>query len=263
MDCRHAGPYSKLAYIAQFDSAVLQKSVYSGHTAVLNHFNAVLSEVINREFESLASKADRRFFLSMLDTLSATSHLGAFWTQELINLKAGAENAWLGYGLRAVKSPLRDIRMADNLNWLYHNKYAGKKIIVWAHNIHISRNTTFGKRKIYFYNQTTGNEIYSKLRDTVYSIGFTSYSGSAGRLPSKPYKISPPGGECFESWVHAKGIQYGFMDLRTCNYNTPFRMQGLQHWDVKANWNNIFDGVFYIQDMYPCDRVKQPHAKTD
>ena len=254
MDCRHALSYSKSNYLNEFDSTVLQKSSLKNKPAILKHFKIILEQLIDKERKSNSSKADRHFFLSTIDTLKRElDQNNKFWLQELNNIKGCARNIWRGrFG---GYFPIRDIQMADNLNWLFHIKYPREKIIVWAHNAHIARNLSGDHRKIYYYNQTVGNEMFNILKDTVYALGFTSYSGSAGRIPTKPYDIPSPKGECFENWVDSKELKYAFINFRNYAGHDIFRMQGTYHWDVKAQWTNIFDGVFYIKQMYPCDNI--------
>ena len=252
MDCRHALPYSKAHYLTQFDSLVLQRTQ---HVSVLDlqRFKTILKSLVEEEYSSETGKQGQHFFLSTLDTILATAPLDKFWKQEIRNLKAFAKASWKGAVVGDY--PERDVQMADNLNWLFHEKYAGKKIIVWAHNIHIARNLASEHRKIYYYNRTMGNQLHEALKDTVYSLGFTSRTGKAGRIPFKPYKIEVPKGECFENWVYAKSLKYGFIDFRKYTGNEEFKMQGIHHWEIKARWTHIFDGVFYIEQMYPCDKT--------
>ncbi|MDP1108616.1 erythromycin esterase family protein, partial [Klebsiella pneumoniae] len=52
---------------------------------------------------------------------------------ELASLDAWARFAWLGHS--------RDEAMAANLGWLIRHKHPGRKIIVWAHNNHILKDS--------------------------------------------------------------------------------------------------------------------------
>jgi erythromycin esterase len=153
--------------------------------------------------------------------------------------------------------------MADNLYWLYHGKYAGKKMIVWAANGHIARHMNTASPKLLFYNETTGNEIYKRLKDTVYALACTSYSGSfggtyGGAVAYNKHLIHTPHGECLENWVHSKGFNYGFIDFKKYKGNSKFKMAGAMamHSETEARWGSIFDGVFYIRQMFPPDEIK-------
>lgn len=256
MDCRHSS-YYRTNYINRFDSLVLQKSAFNLKIADAEHFKTILAELMKKEYNSKVCKADRRFFVSMIDTLKATARCNSFWRQELNNLKGCALNAWNLSFLNQNTNKYRDMQMADNLYWLYHEKYAGKKIIVWAANCHIARNMNTAFPKIFFYNQTTGNEIYKILKDTVYTLACTSYTGRyGGTMYFKKYPIHPPHGECLEKWMHSKAVNYGFIDFKKYTGSSRFKMVSAWYWEIKARWASIYDGVFYIKQMYPSDDIK-------
>ena len=161
-------------------------------------------------------------------------------------------------------SNTRDRQMAANLNWLDKVKYSNQKIIVWAHSYHISKFA--GHYPDNFMNEANSmGSVFTNdsinLKNT-YILGFTSYEGTAGRLfKKKAYKVDKPKENSFENWVN-KSFKFAFTDFK--KYNSlfpkdaePFYMSGavkgnLYHKNDKAQWNNIFDGVFYIKEMYPC-----------
>lgn len=158
----------------------------------------------------------------------------------------------------------RDKQMAANLNWLIQTKYRDEKIIVWAHNYHVSKYA--GHYPEEFLNKavtmgTAFTEDSSLMRQT-YIIGFSSYKGTAGRLFTKTYKLKKPKSGDFENWIDPK-YNYAFVDFRKYNTNSSnkemFFMSGsikgnALHTSHKAEWNRIFDGVFFIRDMFPCER---------
>jgi erythromycin esterase len=159
----------------------------------------------------------------------------------------------------------RDKQMAANLKWLVQTKYANEKIIVWAHNYHVSKYS--GHYPEHFLNKAlTMGTVFtddSTLMRQTYIIGFCSYQGTAGRLFGKTYKLQKPKSGSFENWINSK-YNYAFVNFRTYNIAHPtdkelFNMSGSikgngHHTSHQAEWNRIFDGVFFIRDMYPCER---------
>ncbi|MHA4810943.1 erythromycin esterase family protein [Flavitalea flava] len=158
----------------------------------------------------------------------------------------------------------RDEQMAHNLKWLAEYKYPGKKIIVWAANYHISKYN--GHYPEDFVNQAkTMGAIFttdSIWGANAYILGFTSFKGSAGRISQKKYDLPKPNANSFERWVNEQ-YSYAFINFRPYNDNNRtandnFYMSGsikgnALHTHHKAQWNKIFDGVFFIRTMYPCD----------
>jgi len=152
----------------------------------------------------------------------------------------------------------RDYQMARNLKWLVYQKFPTEKVIVWAANAHIARmsaddakaiNADTGSMGSYFTEDSSG-------RKETYIIGFTSCSGTAGRLGMPQYNVQPPWSNSLESWIDLS-LSYAFIDFRKYNSMEPgsdrrFYMSGFGHYNTVRDWNNIYDGVFFIRDMYPC-----------
>ena len=189
-----------------------------------------------------------------------------FWVQVISNMIAediefgSFKNYW-------IRTNARDSIMASNLRWLVETKYAGEKIIVWAHNYHVSKYG--GHYPDAFLNaaRTMGTVFTSDslLMKQTYIIGFTSYEGTTGRLyGAKPYALDKPDRHGFENWI-GKDLDYAFVDFSRFNEANPgasdnFPMAGAikgnrMHIDAQGPWNRIFDGVFFVRRMYPCKRI--------
>lgn len=159
----------------------------------------------------------------------------------------------------------RDRQMALNLQWICEKKYPTEKIIVWAHNYHVSKYG--GHYKEDFKNATTSMGSFftaspAWLQQT-YIIGFASYEGTAGRLSTQPrvYKLDKHPANSFENWIDPSW-EYAFTDFSRFNTDHPghqdaFSMAGgtnnnRYHENSDAQWNHIFDGILYIRKMYSC-----------
>jgi hypothetical protein len=87
--------------------------------------------------------------------------------------------------------------------------------------------------------------------------------GTAGRLGGKTFNVPSPLKGSFESWTDTS-YQYGFVDFRQFNKSHPndksrFQLKAFMHmyYPRKFDWNKAFDGIFYIRDMYSCNRDKR------
>ncbi len=153
----------------------------------------------------------------------------------------------------------RDIQMAKNLKWLIENKYKGQKIIVWAASRHIARSVKNIRDSLIKTQETMGGRLFESLpnEERVYILGFASYRGMAGRIGREPYNLPIPAKNSFEGWMNAKNYKYAFVDFSGFNLLHPasneyFFMAPLGHDGAEGIWNRVFDGMFYIRDMYPC-----------
>jgi len=153
----------------------------------------------------------------------------------------------------------RDLQMAKNLKWLIENKYKGQKIIVWAASMHIAKSLKNIRDSLIKTEEPMGGHLVGGLpkEDQVYILGFSSYQGTAGRIGRDPYKVSTSNQNSFEGWLNAKDYKYAFVDFSKFNLLYPeskeyFFMAPLGHEIVEGIWNRVFDGMFFIRDMYAC-----------
>lgn len=154
----------------------------------------------------------------------------------------------------------RDAQMSDNFLWLKDHVFPDEKIIVWASNSHIFK----GYRELSYSihpndSINAGTLIADKIEDELYILGFTSNIGKAGRLYGEKYDLIAPNRNSFEAFVEETGAEYAFIDFNRNSYeknqNPSFWMKSLIHTPNKFNWTKMFDGIFYIEEMYPCSDV--------
>lgn len=91
-------------------------------------------------------------------------------------------------------------RIAETLKWLIDAAYAGRKIMLWAHNAHVM-NARYGPgfgsvspEPLKDGMMPSGVWFTDSYGDSLYKIGFTAYQGSDGWVgaPSAPVAPAPP-----------------------------------------------------------------------
>lgn len=180
----------------------------------------------------------------------------SFWAMVIQNLLALKNNS----------NENRDAAMSANLRYVVNDKYKDEKIIVWAANSHIMKHTDHIKTKrrnldtVIFDNMGTDFTKDSLLAKQTYVLGFTSYRGTAGRLWTPSFAVEDPDESGLESWV-PENVMFGFLDFKKYNQefdhpSVPFLMKGPAHFTIpnrfiKIPWNKVYDGVFFIKEMYP------------
>src|SRR5690606_29143416 len=168
--------------------------------------------------------------------------------------------------LKDNSNEIRDAAMAENLRYLVNEKYKDEKVIVWAANGHIMKHTGHIKTKrrnldtVIFDNMGTDFTEDSLLAHQTYVLGFTSYSGTAGRLWTPSFAVEDPDENGLENWV-PEHASFGFIDFKKYNQkfgnpSSPFLMKGPAHFTIpqrfiKIPWNRVYDGIFFIREMYP------------
>ena len=102
----------------------------------------------------------------------------------------------------------------------------------------------------------------SELDKLTYVLGFSSYDGEAGRIGTKKFTVDEPHKNGLERWIN-NSTDFAFINFKTFNsqypyFETEFEMKSCVsdnnvHKSYPAQWNRIFDGLFFIRKMYACN----------
>jgi erythromycin esterase len=169
------------------------------------------------------------------------------------------EDADVSFGGHPALNNVRDRAMAENLLWLANERYAGKKVVVWAANFHILRDAADIDDSRYRGVVPMGQIVFDALGQGMYSLAFTAYGGKAGQ-PGAPVKaIAPAPAGSLEELLHQTGKPLALLNLRNVPPGAPLsqRMvaQPLGYTPLPALWSRAFDGVFAIDAMAPSTPV--------
>lgn len=219
-------------------------------------FFTILQNLKNgcQPFSTENTEADLVFYFQELRELHRNYNKDAFWKQTLYNL--------IGYSeMRTAKNHretlnIRDTYMGDNLVWLSQKRFPNKKIIVWAHNAHIAKNNHHKKDK----SIRMGDVAHKTLGEQMYVIGFCSLEGTTGWAHSlKPWSFRRPKSKnVLENKISESGYHQAFLDFKGYKgEQKSFPMMGFSHKATKGDWLNVFDGVIYIDKMYPCTQKEE------
>ncbi|KQM68268.1 hypothetical protein ASE74_24125 [Pedobacter sp. Leaf216] len=128
------------------------------------------------------------------------------------------------------KDVIRDKSMAENVVWIYEQQ-GMSKMIVWAHNFHVSKDFTMNK------NLPMGYYISSKFPKETYVMGFTFNSGSFRAFNTQTNKY----GECIVTPVTNKNsVETFFSKCSAPNFILDFN----------SSKNNILINNFLNQQLY-------------
>lgn len=167
----------------------------------------------------------------------------------------------------------RDRQMFNNLMWLLKYKFPNEKIIIWAHNSHISKSIydfEDNKNITSMTGELLGNKKINPY--SYYSLGFTSYNATSIWTTSqnKPEYTEKPAKNSFETWIN-KDWNFAFLDWKNWNEThsekTQFSMKGsfpmTQHRNFIYQWNKVFDGVFFIRNLEGCQKISYEKIIAD
>lgn len=161
----------------------------------------------------------------------------------------------------------RDALNASNLRWLVESGYPGRKIIVWAHNVHVMNAYYAADLQSIHIEQRpaslkpSGVILAEWLQNDVYTIAMTGYEGSDGWDSAKP--IAPAAEGTLEGRLHKLAKPYVFLDLRTLDDNPEHPLRKPQSLridkyrdDTLTDVTRAFDAIFFIDRMEPVTRIR-------
>ncbi|WP_212004431.1 erythromycin esterase family protein [Chitinophaga sp. HK235] len=267
-ESQHTGQYAKQQLFPDFEQFLKQQ-----HPALVDDNWALFRRVSLATFPSNTYRPtaeEQQTFFRELDKLKTvlsgsknkSTHFTTspgFWYQVTCSIESQAKRYW---GLTTGNElSVRDKQMADNLIWLAEKAFPGKKIIVWAHNIHIAKNTseleyhTGGPVPFLQTLVPMGATISRHFGKDAYAIGF---SGAAGNYidytNDKLTAVPLPQPASVEAQF--TGYQNAFLDYRTAKgwLQQPQQSTLFDFNPLKGIWPHVFDGLVFIRTSIPVDR---------
>jgi len=148
-------------------------------------------------------------------------------------------------------SDFRDQSMAENIRWIAdHNP--GAKIIVWAHNAHVSKSYSNGR--------SLGGLLHSSLGPQIMNFGFAFDQGSfravdvANQSGVHPFTVGPAPEGTLDAALAATGIPIFALDLRTLPKDGPVAAwfaQPHQTRDIGADFSDASAPKHWTSDSGP------------
>jgi erythromycin esterase len=151
---------------------------------------------------------------------------------------------------RGYREP-RDKAMAENMNQLASAIYPSQKIMVWAHNSHVTRGASDAAPA----GHTMGGFLAPIWKDQLYSIGLFMLKGETADNNGSVLKVAPPSNDSLESY--SASLQLGAFFLATPSIDQAgggddwlHRIIGSYYWGgqtvIRERLDNQFDAVIVI-----------------
>ncbi len=269
-DSQHSGDKSKTQLFDDF-TGFLRKQYPAMVDPDFELFRRVtLSTFASRDYRPSIVEQERFFdklnllkkVLSADDTKvgdTLTNNAG-FWYQLVCSIESQTTRYWQLVHENEVS--VRDRQMAKNIIWLAEKAYPGKKIIVWAHNVHVAKGLTTLGGKFATDDGSAfvpmGATIHHYFGSHAYSIGFTGGEGTyMNYVDSKIMDVPAPMAGSVEAQLAATGEAYGFIDYRrapkSLRQSIPAALA--DYGPAKGEWPEVFDGLFFIDKVSPVQRT--------
>jgi erythromycin esterase len=185
--------------------------------------------------------------------------------------RVGGQVAWclaqLADASRQSYFAVRDSSMALNCDFLVNELYPGKKIILWAHNVHIRRDNAAVSSD----GPSMGTWISRRYGPAYYCLGLYMYRGTLRTEGRVVDLLSPtPGG--LESILYRGGLRYSFVDLSRAAHRRDAEHHRGAEWMfeplVAESWGGIdrdeklvptdqYDGIVFIETVGPATPIER------
>ncbi len=168
--------------------------------------------------------------------------------------------------MQALRNPvtalaIRDVAMADNLDFVLATLYPGKKVIVWAHNAHIRyHNQDVQGDAFWLGHKTMGGWLDERYFAALYTIGFYLYRGQIASNNRQLVEVPPVHSGSLESILYRTGRKYAFVDLlhQTHEEGNAWMFTAIQANELTLGYAPItmvprdqYDGVILIDTVHP------------
>ena len=157
---------------------------------------------------------------------------------------------------------IRDKRMAEVASWYIDEVYPQEKIIISTSSYHITRNVDQIKtrKKDIVNSHPMGEYLSEEYGEDMYSIAFLAYAGQGGKIGQYTYDLPRPKKSSIETYLHNTGYSCAFLDFNNCGREIPwvtnfFWMHPTFKKNYKGRWSEIYDGVFFIDQMKPHEMI--------
>lgn len=151
---------------------------------------------------------------------------------------------------------VRDEGMASNLDFLLDTMYTGRKMIVWAHNVHIARQPESANGQ-----KPMGSWVATHRKPgEVYSVGIYMGRGVGAMNDRKRYEIKVPLADSFEAVLANAGRRMSFVDFSHAAPSSAtawmFQPIDVRDWGLYGKHfapASLYDAVVYIDTVTPPD----------
>ncbi len=166
---------------------------------------------------------------------------------------------------------LRERRNAEVVRFLAERYYPNRKLILWAHNLHVVNAYVSADWNTLELDPQPGGlvplgtHLVREYGTKVFTIGFTAHHGLRGVAEPRPLREEQVPSDAFEALCHELDLTHGFVPLRGLDDPShPMRQPMLlavrgYRCELLSDWTQAFDGVVYVDRMVPPKRHDPNH----
>jgi erythromycin esterase len=241
----------------------------------IEEYRALLNWMDRHESRLVRHPDDRKLFKMVRYVMQNRINELQTWVESAVLFRKYMEEGDLEQAYRYFEESdlIRDRLMARHLTWLAEELYPGKKIVVWAHNIHIRKANTKADNPRRPAIPRMGQLLPERLKKESYVVGLYMNRGESAGNDGTPIPVTFPHPEgSLESILDKACHANGFVDMaRQRNRRATSWMfterQALDWgwWHEKLVPAEQYDGILWIDEVHVPDylfRDSEFQAKT-
>lgn len=177
------------------------------------------------------------------------------WLRESKNKSDSLKVEWAVKNARTVKQFVestlggnyegRDKVMAENVQWIIEQRKPDTKVVIWAHDSHISRGDSEDKDSNFFAGQSMGSYLSKKHKSDYSTLGLFTYQGTClGTISYSDFTLID-----FDIYTSPDGSLDAALHTISQEKNTNFLIMDLKpfkSYSEKFNWMTIKRPVRYV-----------------
>ena len=197
-----------------------------------------------------------------LNAHRAALHAGGYGQEIDLEIQGAQARIWLARQFEHLTEPnsmagnaVRDAGMAEQMDFLLDKLYPGRKIIVWAHNAHLTYAQAAGGFK------SMGANLAERRRADMYTVGFYMGRGVVNNGYPPNWQVQAPPPDTVDAVLANGGMKYAFVDFSKAAPSpstTWFTEQNkVREFGTVANSivpARSYDAIFYVDTVTPAEK---------
>jgi erythromycin esterase len=268
-DCALTGTLSRQQLVSELRELVARehlgeegKNLVPGFWTTLSGFTDSLNTHVQQDVLSDLRLLAERLADAGENRSAAEGRTLRMWAQVLRSLAESIADFW---SEGSYSNDRRDHQMARNLVWLAREYFPGRKIIVWAHNVHVLRHTNqlfqnTGEDGVWM-----GQGVWEAFGDSSFVIAATAYSGQSRHIalpPSMTFTVVSDQDPTFEleELLAATGLEQAVVPLRNLPpggdwLRSPILSRLSEYQSVLVTWPDHADAILFMRAATPRARI--------
>ena len=190
---------------------------------------------------------------------SHMSHVFQLSIKNKLYLLESSNDISQSFDKRMITNEQREQLMAQNIQYLIDSIYFDKKIVIWAHNDHISKGggSTVVGSKTATVNNSIGHRLYKIYGTESYYIGLYGFPGNIGKGYIKDtYLLNSAKKNSLEAILYNSGADMFFLKTDLELFEDPMWNFTELNYKKRSIISDCYDAIIFTRDLKPAVLIR-------